>query len=172
MRLSLRNPWLKLALALSLAMNLLVLGAVGGVVLHRGEAGRGLPGLPGLHDPGLFGYVAMLPREARAALREEGRALRAEVGVQDRRAEIRARNAALAAQIAAPDLDPDALRAAFEDLAEARGEAEAALRAALIQRILALPADERAHYAERILRGRGGPDGTRSSGSREGPPPR
>lgn len=143
------NLALKLGLAVSLGINLLIVGLVAGVVMNRDDARTGVPGM---RDAGLFSYVVMLPRDARDALRSEGRALRAEQGIDWRR-EIRTANAALARQIAQPDLSEATLRDAFERVSDLRGGADAALQEALVRQILVLPAEERAEYAERILRG-------------------
>ena len=165
----LRRNGLKLALALSTGLNLLVLGAVIGVLLNRDDAGRGFPALSG---PGMFGYVAMLPHDARDALRTDlrnGLSRRgAETGASDWRERVRRNQERLAAEIASPDVSAEALRAAFNDIDTERKKAGTALEEALITRILALSPEERAAYAERVLRGtsRG------HDGPRHGPPSR
>ncbi|TDL87830.1 periplasmic heavy metal sensor [Meridianimarinicoccus aquatilis] len=144
-----RNLGLKLGLALSLGINLLIVGVVAGVIMNRDDARTGVSGM---RDAGLFGYVAMLPRDARDAMRNESRALRAEQGI-DWRGEIRTANAALAQEIAKDDLSEESLRAAFQKVSSLRDGADDAVQEALMRQILALPVDQRVKYAERILRG-------------------
>jgi uncharacterized membrane protein len=148
----------KIALALSLALNLLVLGLVGGALLSFGPPGGGDD--PRLRTLGLGPFALALEREDRDAMRGrlDGEALRA-----DRRV-IGASLAELRGALLADPFDRAAAEAA---LARARGATEALQgrgHAALLDQIGTMSASERAALAERLERalrrmgGRGGGD--------------
>lgn len=63
-----RMPWLKLALVLSVALNLMVAGIVFGVLNNRGETGRALPMDRGRVQIAL---LTVMPREHRLAVKAE-----------------------------------------------------------------------------------------------------
>ena len=145
----------RIALALSLALNLLILGLVGGALLSFGPPGDRDD--PRLRTLGLGPFALALEREDRDAMRGrlDGEALRA-----DRRV-IGASLAELRGALLAEPFDRDAAEAA---LARARGASEA-LQAhghgALLDQIETMSAAERAVLADRLeraLRRMGGRD--------------
>jgi uncharacterized membrane protein len=145
-----RSRGLKLLLGLSLALNLAIAGAVGGMVLNRDRPEhRG----PRLFDMGLFGMVAMLPPEERDALRQS---YRAEMPYRDMddSAEYLAR---LQAVLRAEPFDAAAFA---EELAQRRRERDQVAERAealLVGQVSGLGMEERARYADRLGRFRGHP---------------
>ena len=130
---------LRIVFALSLALNLLVIGAIAGAWWRGGPPG----------GPGQVGQVAALyralPDDVRRSLRGEMR------GVTDRddlRA-MRARGPLLAALRADP-FDPAAVEAILAAQAQTMGEMHRRMRAAWLDRVAAMTPQERAAYAERV----------------------
>ena len=141
--------WMKVTLVLSLALNLLVAGMVGGAVLRHGLRPDGH------HPPGRThigrAYVQALERADRRTLWREMQAGRPDGGAQaDPDAVLRA--------LRATPYDPDALR---DIMARQRQAGLARLRRGqrlLQERLAAMNDAERAAYADRLqelVRGRG-----------------
>lgn len=146
------------ALVVSLAVNLLVVGAVAGLWLSHGRdhdrftrADRG----------GGFGmYVRALSPEDRAALREAYRAGRQEenadgaaqgaAAARDWRADRRADQADLLAALRAEPFQPAAVAAVFDRHIAAMSAGMARGRALMLARIEAMAAPERAAFADRL----------------------
>jgi len=154
--------WMKALLAVSLALNLAVAGALGGIALRRAA------------DPPVLAQWRMGPeagvslRHALAALPEDARqAMRAEWRAQMRADRDTAATgpgtAEVLALLRAETLDTDALRAAF-DAPQARLQAASEAGAGLLVAQLAeMDVDARRAYADRLaerlerrLRGRPG----------------
>ncbi len=134
------RPWVKVVLFGSLALNMLVLGAMAAVAL------RGVPDHPGGKGarPAPILYYMALDRDDRKSLREAQRVNRPDPMIRQTR-----RDAVLAALRADP-FDAAAFEAALAaDLATDEDRATM-LRAALVQRIGAMTAPERGDYARRI----------------------
>ena len=143
---------MKVALAASLGLNLLVVGAIGGVALRGGPEKVIRNGLP----PGLTGYVVALPEEKSSAIRQ---ALRQRLnGPEDFRRQRRAQMEAIRTTLLAPDFDA----AAFARLMAAeRAQIVEVLEtghAAVLTEVSAMTLEERAAYVERLndRRHRGG----------------
>lgn len=150
---------LKIALGLSLAVNLLILGLVVGALVAVG------PGRSGNDDPrlralGLGPFAIALPREDRQAVTDR-------IDRDALRSERRALGESLGQLRAALLADPFDRAAAEAALARSRGAAEAAQgqgHRALLDHIETMSADERAELVERLgraLRRMGGRDGDR-----------
>jgi uncharacterized membrane protein len=144
-----RARWLRRALFVSVAVNLLVIGAVAGLVLTHGprddhivRADRGA---------GFGMYVRALSAEDRAALREAYRAGRAEDG-QGWRGAGRADQADLLAALRAEPFDPGAVAAVFDRHIARMSAGMARGRALMLARIEAMAAPERAAFADRLER--------------------
>ena len=131
--------WMPWALALSLGLNLLVLGAVAGAALTGGWTERSARRGGGPE----VALVRALPRAERAALRD---VLRRHGG---RREDLRA---ALVAAVAAAPYDADGLRAVLDRAGAARRDAQAEAAEALAVAIGRLSEAERAALAARIAR--------------------
>ena len=137
---------IRIALAVSLALNVLILGLVGGAVLNRPDPGDA----PALRVLGLGPFALVLPREARDDIRhrierdlEEVRRERAQIGLS-----LMALRRALLA-------DPFDREAASRALGQSR-DAAAALQArghgALLDTLEGMSLEERAAIADRLGR--------------------
>lgn len=150
---------LKIALALSLALNLAVIGLVGGTILGlRGSnGGEGGNGSPALRSLGLGPFVLALSREDREELRgrigERGEPLR-----QDRRAIGNALREVQAALLAEP-FDRGVAEAALAQSRDRTSGLQEHGHGALLDQIETMSAQERADLAEslnRVMRRFGG----------------
>lgn len=148
-------PWRSVLLGLSLALNLLVIGAVVGFLVTAREVGG--PERPGaeLRAAGRLPIVVMLPKEARKDLRGRLKTYQLPGRGADRaiRQEFRV-------LLQSPIVDPEALSVLFaENRALRRARAEA-VDSALIEVLVAMPQTERVRFAERLgRRGRDHHDG-------------
>ena len=156
---------LRIALAVSVALNLAVLGGVAGSFLHKGGGmdGRGEM----VRDLGFGPFGEALAPDDRRVLREwlKGRAPELRSANSQRYADLTAVQAALRAQ----PFDPAALRAAFEAM-RGRMENQLALgHQALTEVILAMPDAQRLAFADRLERGmRRGREGDGKRGDKMG----
>ena len=132
---------LRIALVLSLAVNLAVGGVLAGSFLRDGppRAGR---------DFGLGPISEALSREDRKALRAAFVAQHPDIGA-DRQA-MRGDIDALLVTLRATPFDPAALDAALATIAERNGALIATGRAVLAERIKTMDADTRAAFADRL----------------------
>lgn len=142
-----RTPrWIKVALLVSLSLNLVVVGAIVGA--------RGFGPVPGASERmgGPMGGGGAL---ARALSSEDRKALRETLG-QDRdqrrenRRAMRAMRAEIVAQLRATPFDPAALAQALEAQSQLGQSLAARGQGALLQRISEMSDAERAAYADRI----------------------
>jgi uncharacterized membrane protein len=134
---------LRLLLVGSLALNLLVIGIIGGAAL----TGRG-PGPLGGYSMTLGPFAQALDRADRDAIRDELRArvdLRPPSG-RDRQAALRDFQTALRAD----PFDASAVQAIFEDQRARAGAAMVAGQEALLRRIAAMTPAARAAFADRL----------------------
>lgn len=139
----------RIALIVSLALNLLVAGVIGGWVLRHGI------GPQRTHMPH-FARLAQLGGPLTHALDAEGRAavaarLRAERGTREaRQAALREGLTALLADLRAEPFDPNAVAARLDaQRAQVAGRFEAG-HAALVAHLAGMNAAERAAYADRL----------------------
>lgn len=140
-------PWRTLLLGLSLALNLLVIGAVVGVLMSARDSGA--PERPGaeLRAAGRLPLVVMLPRKAR----EDVKIRLKTVGLPDRRAD-RAIRQQVKVLLSAPTVDPEALTALFAENRALRDARARAVDRALIEVLVAMPQADRIRFAERLER--------------------
>ena len=143
-----RTPgWVRGLLFTSLALNLLVLGILGGAILVRHD--RQVAVWP--RDPAAAIYLRALPQDARegfvADLRREAPARRPS------RAELRAELAATLAVIRAEAFEPDALMARIAAQRDRLAERVAAGDRLFVGRIAAMSLAERRAYADRLEAG-------------------
>ncbi len=168
MRGGMSGRWLKLALAVSLALNLAVIGLVGGVLMHRRDVAQAVSPDAGR---GLFGMVAVLPPERREALR-------ADLGGPPDLAAMVGQWAAFRAALRQPEVGAAELESILAGIREDQGAMAARLEAALSAQLSAMPFEDRTAYVARLERFR---PGSRHHGEhvprddaggwRDGPPP-
>lgn len=130
----------------SLALNLLVLGLIGGTLLVRHRHG-GPPGFSfgrGMGDPGLHGFLNTLPKDRRVALRTQTEVAR-QTAKSLRKAAQQARLDVNAAWTAEP-LDTIRLEKAFADQITADISARRAGIAALSAAIAMMTPEERVQF--------------------------
>ncbi|MEL6585294.1 MAG: periplasmic heavy metal sensor [Pseudomonadota bacterium] len=146
----------RILLYASLALNLLVVGAVAGAVLfgdgRRSSDGREGRGARPFDGPIVVGFARGLDRETRRAL---GRRLAQDPALRAQRDALAAGRLALASTARADPFDADALRAAFS----AQQDAQAGLIAlgldALVETIATLSPEEREAFAASLEKRRG-----------------
>lgn len=159
--------WLKLALAVSLALNLAVVGLVGGVLMHRRDVAQAVPPDAGR---GLFGMVAVLPPDRREALRTE-------LGGPPDRTAVVAQWAAFRDALRRPDVGAAELQSILAGIRQDQDAMAARLESALSAQLSAMPLEDRTAYVERLERFRPGihhhgERGPReAAGRRDGQPP-
>ena len=140
---------LKIVLAVSLALNLAVIGIASGAALkaHRGDGGRP----PDVRELNFGPFSEALSRPQRRDLLRGFISDRA--GLRDLRGQIGTEFQAVLAAVRANPFDPAALEAALS--AQSRGTVERLDRGrkALQAVILAMTPEQRADYAERLQRG-------------------
>ena len=143
-----RTPtWMRVALVTSLALNLLVLGIVGGAVLKFGRDGPSRAGfLPGDYGP----YSRAMSESDREALRA---AYRAEAPrLRENRAAVRQGFRELQDALRADPYDHARVVAVVE-AQQARVQDHAALmRGLMLDRVAAMSPEERAAFADRLER--------------------
>lgn len=147
---------LRRALYVSVAINLLVVGTVGGMLVAHGFRGGHAE-----RGPGFGRYTAALSPEDRAALREAYRArmvgLRGGVdgasGHPGPRARFQAERAELLTALRANPFDPDVVAAVFERQKSRMTSGMELGQALLLQRISAMSPTERAAFAARLEAG-------------------
>lgn len=136
--------WMRVTLVISLALNLLIAGAVlGGIAGHRGRVAAGMP-----RDAASAIYLGALPEEGRARLTEHFR--RTAPPLSERRAAFRSELAATLELLRAEPFDAEAFAARIShqrSLMDERAQAGDALFVDLLAR--ATPEERRA-YADRL----------------------
>ncbi|XDB00163.1 periplasmic heavy metal sensor [Sulfitobacter sp. LCG007] len=144
-----RERWLKPLLVFSLAVNLLIIGAIAGTAWRHGGPG---PGHAHPDEPGGrgFAFVRALPDEERARLRESFRAAR------DQRDAGREERAAIEREvldaIRADPIDPERLEALLARQTALGAEVQTMVQDEWLAQVLAMDAPGRAAYADRVSR--------------------
>ena len=147
-----RGRILRIALVISLALNLLVLGVMAGGVMKGG------PGARATNTSDLRALWMALPDEARREMRPadaERRAGDRRAQREERRAQAAARQAELLALLRAPEFDADAFAAILLTDHEERSARIARAHRAFVDRVAALDAAARATVAARLEAGEG-----------------
>ena len=140
--------WMKVTLVISLAVNLLIVGAVAGAVLTKGDPPGARKGGAGNHGANMV--TDALPKEERRALRREvRRTLRAR---PDLREALHTEIAALADLMRAPDYTAGALEAQLTQIQMRMMGPLSVARSVLAERLTDFNASERASYADRLDR--------------------
>lgn len=139
--------WLKVVFGLSLALNLLVLGAVGGaVVRHGGWDGRHHP--PRADIAGGPLTRALTQEDKRAVSREMRRAYRAEG--RSGRGAYRAAMQQLVADLRAEPFDPDPVKAQMAQMREMLGQRMAIGQQILLEHLVQMDPDARQAFSARL----------------------
>lgn len=134
--------WMRFALVVSLAVNLAVVGLVGGTILaHRGDHPEGRNG----PDISIGALPQALDREDRRALREVVMAHR-----KDRRAAALEDLKALSTALRADPFDPGAVQAVFDRQIARMTDGLRNGQQVMAQRFAAMTAAERAAVADRL----------------------
>jgi uncharacterized membrane protein len=136
--------WVKLLLGLSLALNLAVLGLVGGVAMRLG----GMPGGPAAINYAIP-YMRALPKENRG---EIGKRMRADArdGKLPKRQESRRAYGEMIALLSAETWDADAARAVLDGQSEHTRLIQIAAQAHWFDQIAGMSVAERQAYAQRL----------------------
>lgn len=138
------SRWLKIGLGVSLCLNLLVLGAIGGAIM-RGGGPAGERARMGMQDP-LQTVFRALPKETKTRLRTELR--------ESDLVKPESRNAWLASVLdilrSGESFDDAAFGAALERRATTMGKITDQGRKVLREEIAAMSSEERAAFADRL----------------------
>ncbi len=135
--------WIRVTLAVSLAINLLIVGMVAGAILS-GPRDRA----PALRDLGYGPFVAALPPKDRRIL---GRAAAREAGAfRQNRAEMRAVLREFLTALRAEPYDPDATARIVGQQQAKAFERQSIGQRLLLQRLAEMTAAERADYADAL----------------------
>lgn len=139
------SGWLRIALIVSLALNLAIIGMVGGAMFrnggppHRGSMVR---------DVGFGSFTDALSREDRASLR---RAFLADAPeFRDGRRDMRADFKDLLVQLRAEPLDADQLRAVLDRQSARNAERMALGQTLMFDLLVAMQPDARQAFADRL----------------------
>lgn len=135
---------LRIALAVSVALNLAVIGIVAGALLRDGPRGRFIRDL----DFGPYGE-AFTPQD-RAAMRDAF--LSRDVNMRDMRDQMRSEGAALVALLRADTLDLEELRALMQTQQGRMVDRIEMGRDLVTERIAAMSAEDRRAFADRLER--------------------
>jgi uncharacterized membrane protein len=145
------NRRLRLFLMLSLAFNLLVIGALAGTAGWR-KFGHG-HGSPRGEDFGLMGFSRSLPSDRGDALRKSLKQERANLRPLKR--DIEAAREAAAEVLGAEPYNKDALRSAIEKIAEAEGKLKSSGQAIFLNSVEQMTPGERRALSEMWKKKRG-----------------
>lgn len=135
---------IRILLAVSLALNMLVIGAIGGMVFHGGPGGISMSERAMAYGP----YTRALSHKDRKMI---GRAMRAELGDTRRnKSEIRAGFAVLKAALTADVYDGDLVHQLLKDQQAAGMRRYMVGQRLLLERLEEMSPQERQTFAERL----------------------
>lgn len=139
----------KWILGVSLALNLLVIGAMGGAALRHGGFDR--EARSASQPPQRYGapFVRALPREAQRDMRRTLRAQARAEGLPNRSAR-RASYEEMVALLRAPDFDAGAARAVFDAQSQTARQVEGKARGVWLEIVAEMSAAERQVVADRL----------------------
>lgn len=136
---------MKILLAISLGLNMLVIGAVGGMMYRGGP----MSGTPGVHNTAYGPYTRALSHKDRKAI---GRAMRSELGGGYNMPKVRASFAALRAALTAEVYDSDLVHRLVQEQQASGMHRQQVGQRLLLERLDAMSAKERRGFAERLGR--------------------
>lgn len=139
------SGWLRIALIASLALNLGIIGMVGGAMFRNG----GPPHRDSMvRDVGFGAFTEALSKEDRATLRRSFLTNAPEF--RDGRRDMRADFRDLLVQLRATPLDPAALRAVLDRQSARNAERLALGQSLIFDLLVAMPADARQEFADKL----------------------
>ena len=145
--------WVKIALVVSLALNLLVVGLIAGAMIRHDREERGERDRARVETPRDFVRSPFLgalePDERRAVGRE---LMAAEGSIRENRAELRARFERLLEAIRAEPFDRAAVEAVLDEQRAVGARRLEIAEEAVLDRLSAMPPAARAAYADRLDR--------------------
>lgn len=148
---------LRIALFVSLALNIVIVGLFAGAVFdNRDKIGRGGPNTRAAFDAGIGPFGNAMTREQRRDFGREFDGRRDDL--RDNRGEVRSHMQAMISAIVAQPFDEVALRDAFTAAQYALGERQRIGGDVLMNRIAAMTDGERAEFAERLVKSLRGMD--------------
>ncbi|PHQ98609.1 MAG: hypothetical protein COB39_08520 [Marinosulfonomonas sp.] len=137
---------MKILLAVSLGLNMLVIGAVGGMMYRGGP----MAGPPGAHDTAYGPYTRALSHEDRKAI---GQSMRRELGdFRQNRPKAQASFAALRTALTAEVYDSDLVHRLVKEQQASGMQRQQTGQRLLLERLDAMSAKERREFAERLGR--------------------
>ncbi len=142
-----KRRWLRIGLIVSLGLNVLIIGAIGGAILRGGPPSHVRPGAD-ISALGLRPYYRSLDEAGQAALRESVAQSKGEYFAG--RKAMRAHLKALAALLAAEPYDAEAVRGELRGQAERVSANVAFGHKLLLQQIDAMSPEERQALAENL----------------------
>lgn len=135
------STWWKIVLAISLSLNLLIIGALAGAAWRQGRAPEG----PGARDVGVLPLFLALPRDDRRSIRAEmERGLAAEAPAPD------VSGPTLLEALRQTPFDRDAVEAVFAKHGARQDVRHRVGQRVLLDRIANMTDAERATYADRL----------------------
>lgn len=138
----------RIALFVSLAVNLLILGLVGGAVLdNRGKIGPRADLGPAM-EAGMVPFGQAMTRSQRREFVGEMESRNGEL--RSNRGRVREQMTSLISAISAVPFDPEALTDAFIQAQQTLGERQRISAEVLVGRIAAMTDDERAEFVEKL----------------------
>lgn len=144
-----RRPlWQRVLFGTSLAVNVLIIGAVAGLILSGGRDEGKRP--PPLRNGGVAALIGMLPPDHREAMLVELRQIGRERGVSHRTL-IEDRNS-LVAVITAVPFDPQAFLVALEASQDRFAHYRQDSHVLLADKLAEMDAEEREAYGERLMK--------------------
>lgn len=146
---SARSPlWMRITLAASLAVNLLVVGVIVGSLVTRDGRGDGMRSPGALRDLGPIPFVVALEPEDRRGLI---RAMRGEAAsLSQNREELRARFEAFLAALRADPFDASTVAGLLGEQRQIGAQRQAIGEKLLLERLSEMSTEERQAYADRL----------------------
>jgi uncharacterized membrane protein len=144
------SGWIKIALVVSLAVNLLVAGLVVGAMVRHDRDDRGMREDDVPREFVRSPFLGALDREDRRAVGRE--LMREEGSLRENRAELRARFERLLVAIRAEPFDRGAIEAILDEQRAAGARRLELAEEAVLDRLSAMTPEARAAYADRLDR--------------------
>lgn len=139
---------MRITLAVSLALNLLIVGVIAGALATRDGRNDGTRTLGALRDLGPVPFVVALEPEDRRGLT---RSMRGEAAsLRQNREELRARFEALLTALRAEPFEPDVVAALLGEQRQIGAQRQAIGERLLLEHLSAMTPEERQAYADRL----------------------
>lgn len=138
------RPWAKIVLVLSLGLNLLFLGLIGGAILRDGPQGRPMM----VREVDFGSLTEALARDDRETLRRSFQ--RAAPELRGQRRDVQSDLAELMAVLRAPEFQRDKVEALFARHSERASRRQELGQQLMLDLLVAMPPDDRAAFADRL----------------------